>query len=117
VERLAILHDFGAHYGGQVLQIVNRTDLALDFGPDPRLPGTAFRPFAGLYKSQIRLLGQELGIPSQILERRPSLDSYPGQSTRANWAPRTSRSTPRSTGCSIARPIPPRRSSAASRRK
>jgi NAD+ synthase len=79
-ERLAILHDFGAHYGGQVLQIVNRTDLALDFGPDPRLPGTAFRPFAGVYKSQIRLLGHELGIPTQILERRPSLDSYPGQS-------------------------------------
>jgi NAD+ synthase len=79
-ERLAILHDFGAHYGGQVLQIVNRTDLALDFGPEPRLPGTAFRPFAGLYKSQIRLLGQDLGIPTQIQERRPSLDSYPGQS-------------------------------------
>jgi hypothetical protein len=38
-ERLSILHDFGAHYGGQVLQIVNRSDLALDFGPEPRLPG------------------------------------------------------------------------------
>jgi len=78
-ERLAILHDFGVHYGGQVLQIVNRSDLALDFGPDTRLPSTAYRPFEGLYKSQIRLLGKELAIPAQVLERRPSLDSYPGQ--------------------------------------
>src|SRR5436305_8183175 len=29
-ERLAILHDFGAPYGGQVVQAVNRSDLALD---------------------------------------------------------------------------------------
>lgn len=79
-ERLAILHDFGAHYGGQVLQIVNRSDLALDFGPEPRLPSVAYRPFDGLYKSQLRLLGRELAIPAQVLERRPSLDAYPGQS-------------------------------------
>ena len=79
-ERLAILHDFGAHYGGCVVQIVNRSDLALDFGPEPRLPGLAYRPFEGLYKSQIRLLGKELAIPAQVLERRPTLDAYPGQS-------------------------------------
>ena len=68
-ERLSILHDFGAHYGGCVVQIVNRSDLALDFGPEPRLPGLAYRPFDGLYKSQIRLLGKELAIPAQVLER------------------------------------------------
>jgi NAD+ synthase len=78
-ERLSILHDFGAHYGGLVLQLVNRSDLALDYGPEPRLPGLAFRPFAGLYKAQLRLLGQELGIPPAVLDRRPSLDAYPGQ--------------------------------------
>jgi NAD+ synthase len=78
-ERLSILHDFGAHYGGLVLQLVNRTDLALDYGPEPRLPGLASRPFEGLYKAQIRLLGQELAIPAGVLERRPSLDAYPGQ--------------------------------------
>ena len=78
-ERLAILHDFGAHYGGMVLQIINRTDLALDFGPEPRLPPLAVRPFEGVYKSQLRLLGQELEVPQLVLDRRPSLDSYPGQ--------------------------------------
>jgi NAD+ synthase len=79
-ERLAILHDFGAHYGGLVLQIVNRSDLALDYGPEVRLPSASLRPFEGLYKSQIRLLGEELHVPSSVMERRPSLDSYPGQS-------------------------------------
>lgn len=79
-ERLAILHDFGAHYGGLVLQIVNRTDLALEFGPEPKLPAGAVRPFEGLFKSQIRLLAQDLGIPKAVLERRPSIDAYPGQS-------------------------------------
>jgi len=78
-ERLAILHDFGAHYGGQVVQIVNRSDLALDFGPDIKVRASAYRPLAGLFKSQIRLLGQELAVPPPVLERRPSLDSYPGQ--------------------------------------
>jgi NAD+ synthase len=82
-ERLSILHDFGAHYGGLVLQLVNRSDLALDYGPEPRLPGLAFRPFDGLYKAEIRLLGQELKIPAGVLERRPSLDAYPGQSDEA----------------------------------
>ncbi|MEO6461888.1 MAG: NAD(+) synthase [Candidatus Eisenbacteria bacterium] len=79
-ERLSILHDFGAHYGGLVLQLVNRTDLALDYGPEPRLPGLAFRPFEGLFKAEIRLLGRELKIPAGVLDRRPSLDAYPGQS-------------------------------------
>ena len=44
------------------------------------MPGLAYRPFEGLYKSQIRLLGRELAIPAQVLERRPTLDAYPGQS-------------------------------------
>ncbi len=79
-ERLAILHDFGVHYGGMVLQIVNRTDLALDYGPEPRLPALAVRPFEGVFKSQVRLLGQDLGLPAAVLERRPSLDGFPGQS-------------------------------------
>ena len=79
-ERLAILHDFGAHYGGLVLQMVNRSDLALDYGPDVRLPTASLRPFEGLYKSQLRLLGEEMRLPSSVLDRRPSLDSYPGQS-------------------------------------
>lgn len=82
-ERLAILHDFGAHYGGLVLQLVNRTDLALEFGPEPRLPALAMRLFEGLYKSQIRLLGQELAIPRPVLDRRPSIDAYPGQADEA----------------------------------
>ncbi len=78
-ERLAILHDFGAHYSGQVVQLVNRSDLALDFGPDLRIRGSGYRPLAVLFKSQIRLLGQELAVPAPVLDRRPSLDSYPGQ--------------------------------------
>jgi NAD+ synthase len=82
-ERLSILHDFGAHYGGLVLQLVNRSDLALDYGPETRLPGLAFRPFEGLYKAQIRLLGQEIRIPAAVLDRRPSLDAYPGQADDA----------------------------------
>jgi NAD+ synthase len=82
-ERLSILHDLGAHYGGLVLQIVNRTDLALDYGPEPKIQGTAFRPFEGLFKSQIRLLALELAIPPLVLERRASLDAYPGQSDEA----------------------------------
>lgn len=82
-ERLSILHDFGAHYGGVVLQLVNRTDLALDFGPEPRLPALAFRLFEGLYKSQLRLIGQDLAIPQPVLDRRPSVDAYPGQADEA----------------------------------
>jgi NAD+ synthase len=82
-ERLAILHDFGAHYGGLVLQIVNRSDLALDYGPEPRLPALAVRPFEGIFKSQIRLLGEALEIPAPVLERRPSLDVFPGQADEA----------------------------------
>lgn len=78
-ERLAILHDFGAHYGGQVVQVVNRSDLALDFGPEIKVRASAYRPLAGLFKSQLRLLGQHLAVPPPVLERRPSLDSYPGQ--------------------------------------
>jgi NAD+ synthase len=78
-ERLAVLHDFGVHYGAQVLQVVNRSDLALDFGPDARLPSPAYRPFEGLFKSQVRLLGRELEVSGQVLEQRPSLDAYPGQ--------------------------------------
>lgn len=83
-ERMAILQDFGAHYGGLVLQIVNRSDLLLDYGIEPKLPAAAFRPFEGLYKSQLRLLGQDLGLPVPVFERKPSLDMYPGQSDEAD---------------------------------
>jgi hypothetical protein len=51
-------------------------------GQTPQL-ALAVRPFEGVYKSQIRLLGQDLEIPQQVLDRRPSLDSYPGQSDEA----------------------------------
>ena len=78
-ERLAILHDFGAHYGGLVLQIVNRTDLALEFGrsrlPSPR--GAAVRGAVQVAGPAARRSGGR--PPSSVAP--PARASYPaGQS-------------------------------------
>ncbi len=39
----------------------------------------AFNPIGDLYKSQVRQLGEEMGVPRSILFKPPSADLWPGQ--------------------------------------
>ena len=40
---------------------------------------SAFHPIGDLYKSQVRQLAAEMGVPDPILRKPPSADLWPGQ--------------------------------------
>jgi NAD+ synthase len=77
--RTGVLVDLGAHYGAAAVQVVNRSDRLLGYGEGLQEMLTAVKPLAGLYKSQVRLLGDLLEVLPEVRRRRPSLEYWPGQ--------------------------------------
>jgi NAD+ synthase len=78
--RIGALLDLGAHYGACVVQALNRSDRLLAYGEAVHELATAVKPLAGLYKSQVQMLGEKLPLLPEVRRRRPSLEYWPGQS-------------------------------------
>jgi NAD+ synthase len=64
-ERMAILYDFSSKENALV---IGTGDAAY-----------AFNPIDDLYKTQVRLLAKELGVPQKIIDKLPSADLWKGQ--------------------------------------
>jgi NAD+ synthase len=82
--RSCVLFDLGANYGAAVVQVVNRSDRALGYGEGRQETLAAVRPLGGLFKSQVRLLGELLEVLPEVRRRRPSLEHWPGQTDEAD---------------------------------
>jgi NAD+ synthase len=78
-QRVGVLLDLGHHYGAFVIQAFNRSDRVLGYGEaNLELAGT-LKPLAGLYKTQVQLLAEEMKLMPEVRNRRPSLEYWPGQ--------------------------------------
>jgi len=77
--RTGVLLDLSANYGAAAVQVVNRSDRLLAYGAGRQELREAVKPLAGLFKSQVRLLGELLEILPEVRRRRPSLEYWPGQ--------------------------------------
>jgi NAD+ synthase len=78
--RMIMLFDRSAKHDALVLGTSNRSEILLGYGTLHGDLACAFNPLGDLYKTQIRALAVELGIPQSIRSKRPSADLWQGQS-------------------------------------
>jgi len=78
-ERMTILFDHSALYGGLVLGTSNKTELLLGYGTLYGDMASALNPIGDLYKTQVWQLSEEVGVPRPVIEKQPSADLWAGQ--------------------------------------
>ena len=78
-ERMSILYDFSARENALVIGTGNKTEILLGYCTIHGDAAYAFNPIGDLYKSQVRLLAKDLGIPQRIIDKPPSADLWRGQ--------------------------------------
>ena len=78
-ERMTILFDHSALLRALVLGTSNKTELLLGYGTLYGDMASALNPIGDLYKSQVWQLSATLGVPSAVIEKKPSADLWAGQ--------------------------------------
>jgi NAD+ synthase len=78
-ERMAILYDFSSKENALVIGTGNKTEALLGYCTLHGDAAYAFNPIGDLYKTQVRLLARELGVPQGIIDKIPSADLWKGQ--------------------------------------
>ncbi len=78
-QRMVILYDQSAAFGGLVVGTGNKTEILLGYSTLYGDSACAINPLGDLYKTQIRQLASDLGIPESIVHKPPSADLFAGQ--------------------------------------
>jgi NAD+ synthase len=77
--RMIALYDLSAAFKGLVLGTGNKTELLLGYTTLYGDSACALNPLGDLYKTQVRQLAVDLGVPAKIVAKPPSADLWPGQ--------------------------------------
>ena len=77
--RMIILYDQSEAFGGLVVGTGNKTELLLGYSTLFGDSACAINPIGDLYKTQVRQLSREIGIPSEVIDKPPSADLWAGQ--------------------------------------
>lgn len=78
-ERMTILYDQSAKLRALVLGTSNKTELMLGYGTLYGDMASALNPLGDLYKTQVWQLAEYMGLPEEIIKKRPSADLWAGQ--------------------------------------
>jgi NAD+ synthase len=78
-QRMIVLYDRSAAFDALVAGTSNKTEALLGYGTLYGDMACALAPIGDLYKSQVRIVARELGVPPEILVKVPSADLWPGQ--------------------------------------
>jgi len=78
-ERMTILFDHSALHGALVLGTSNKTELLLGYGTLFGDMASALNPIGDLYKSHVWQLSEAMGVPAEVVEKKPSADLWAGQ--------------------------------------
>ena len=78
-QRMIVLYDRSADFDALVIGTSNKTEALLGYGTLYGDMAAALAPIGDLYKSQLRAVATELGVPREILDKPPSADLWPGQ--------------------------------------
>ncbi|MDX1437302.1 MAG: NAD+ synthase [Anaerolineales bacterium] len=77
--RMMVLYDQSAEFGGLVVGTGNKTEILLGYSTQFGDAACAINPIGDLYKTQVRQLSRELGVPAPIIDKAPSADLWVGQ--------------------------------------
>ncbi|GAM11433.1 NH(3)-dependent NAD(+) synthetase [Geobacter sp. OR-1] len=78
-ERMTILFDHSAARSALVLGTSNKTELLLGYGTLYGDMASALNPIGDLYKTQIWQLSEEMEVPREVIDKKPSADLWAGQ--------------------------------------
>jgi len=78
-ERMSILYDFSAREKALILGTSNKTELLLGYGTIHGDMACGVNPLGDLYKTQVRQLAAELGVPEKIRTTLPTAGLWEGQ--------------------------------------
>ena len=78
-ERMTVLYDQSAAFEGLVLGTSNKSELLLGYGTQFGDLACALNPVGDLYKTQLRELAAQVGVPRAVLDKPPSADLWEGQ--------------------------------------
>ena len=77
--RMAVLYDRSVPWAGLVVGTGNKTEALLGYTTIFGDNAAALLPIGDLYKSQVRQLAAEMGVPERILHKPPTADLWPDQ--------------------------------------
>ena len=78
-ERMTVIYDHSVVYRALPLGTSNKTELLLGYGTQFGDLASAINPIGDLYKTQIRKVASQLGVPQSILSKPPSADLWEAQ--------------------------------------
>jgi len=78
-QRMIVLYDRSAAFDALVIGTSNKTEVLLGYGTLHGDMAAALAPIGDLYKTQLRAVAGDLGVPREILDKPPSADLWPGQ--------------------------------------
>ncbi|MHB1049899.1 MAG: NAD+ synthase [Bacteroidota bacterium] len=78
-ERMIVLYDMSQKEKGLVIGTSNKTESLLGYGTLFGDMACAINPLGDLYKTHVRELAKELGVPETIIAKKPSADLWQGQ--------------------------------------
>lgn len=82
--RMIVLYDQSAAFSGLVVGTGNKTEILLGYTTLYGDSACALNPLGDLYKTQVRQLSRDLGLPDSILTKAPSADLWAGQTDEAD---------------------------------
>lgn len=77
--RMIILYDLSARDNALVVGTSNKTEIILGYGTLYGDTACAINPIGDLYKTQVKELASELGVPEKIISKTPTADLWVGQ--------------------------------------
>jgi NAD+ synthase len=84
-ERMSVLYDISAQEKAVVIGTSNKSEIFLGYGTIFGDLACAFNPLGDLYKTQVRALAGHIGIPANIIDKKPSADLFSGQTDEGDF--------------------------------
>ncbi|HEY7589885.1 MAG TPA: NAD+ synthase [Candidatus Limnocylindrales bacterium] len=81
--RMAVLYDRSVTWGGLVVGTGNKTESLIGYTTIFGDNACAFNPIGDLYKSQVRQMATDMGVPDAVIRKAPTADLWPGQTDEA----------------------------------
>ena len=78
-QRMIVLYDRSAAFDALVIGTGNKTEALLGYGTLHGDMAAGLAPIGDLYKTQLRAVARELGVPEEVIAKPPSADLWPGQ--------------------------------------